>query len=464
MKLIKIIEEKINQYNYKILNKKLEKIFSDDVLYYRSCIVWEAIRIRIKALKEFYNISDNQSNLPDNYRSLFFDQFFELGYNRINTPEYYAYEYALANSFEEDAYILNKIEIIKYFKMNGASENHIFEKIKSEVQIHKTRDNSKNTIVDKEGNLIPYKKNYKLLEYPIIIFDEKIKQELINILSYYYNQIEMNRDEESKFIMDDLQYSGYRNLLHYDEILYPGLILKGKNICYPIIEKLIQLEASLINQYIVKLEKAISYFDIKDIAYILEILFGSAEILSIDYEIQKLLSFNGKHDKSIQKKNKFNVRNNSAVDLETNFEMKKNGAVNGTSLTMNPHIKARIKDEMFLLKDITLTIISENDVEIKIRKKKSFKLSYVDFGFYKVSGKKSIKSKTWETLLDLTRYNITTQDPINRTRIDRLNDKLQEQFGINEEFFEIKKRNSGYNIYKARFSFQDRFYRIKKDI
>jgi len=465
MKLIKLIEEKISQYDYKILNKKLEKIFSEDVLYYRSCIVCEAIEIRIKALKEFYKIPNIQSKFPDNYRSLFFDQFFELGYNRINTPESYAYDYALMNSFEEDAYILNKSDIIEYFKMYGSTENHIFESIKENVKIQNTNyDNGKNTIVDKVGNLIKYEKNYKLLSYPIIIFEEKTKQGMIDILSYYYYIIEENLDNKSKFFIEDNQFSGNRNYLHYEEILYPGLILKDKIVQYPIIEKLIQLEASLINCYIGKLETSIRYFDIEDINYVLSLLFESDQILSIDYEIQKIISVKVKQDKRIQQKNKFNIKNNSTINLENNSGVNEKRSNSRKNQLMNSHIKAYIKDEEFSVGQITLTIISEDEVEIKIRKKKPLKLNYADFGFYKVSGEKRIKTKTWETLLDLTQHKITTKDSINRTRISRLNDKLKEQFGINEEFFELDKNNSEFSVYKPKFDFFDRFYAVKKTI
>ncbi len=129
---------------------------------------------------------------------------------------------------------------------------------------------------------------------------------------------------------------------------------------------------------------------------------------------------------------------------------------------MNPFIKSHIKDVEFSVSDITMTILSEEKVDLRINKMKLLTLTYDQFGFSDVENGKTVPSKPWDTLLKFCKYNITPKDDHIRTDISRLNEKLQKEFGLKEKFIDKEEQKGKPKIYITEFTLNDRFYNTKK--
>ncbi|MBT3756277.1 MAG: hypothetical protein HOD64_12875 [Candidatus Cloacimonetes bacterium] len=132
--------------------------------------------------------------------------------------------------------------------------------------------------------------------------------------------------------------------------------------------------------------------------------------------------------------------------------------------SMNPLIEEYIGDDEFTVGDISLTILTEEMMELKIKKKQPTTLTYKEFMFARKARQKGeiVPLKEWITLLDLVKYNISSQKVVKRAYISNLNIKLKEQFGLEEDFFELKEQINGHKIYNPRFTFKDRFYNPDK--
>jgi hypothetical protein len=480
MNLLEKIKNNIVQRDLSLFVRSLGGFKHNELIYLRSHIVCEALKIRIEVLKKYYDFSTFKTLLPNCYKTFFFEKLFELKGKEINVPpEFFTESYLsqnrkeslflegyFAKGFFEEGFFIDKTYILNE---SGIDQNLIFLMIRDNVSnkyeglLHKPSDYIINDVdyLSKNNN-----SNLKLF-YPIIILDIEYKSKMISLLNFYYNLINDDKICDSKkFITDKKVDNSFhsREFDDYQKKKYPGRTVLDNHHIIPVFEKILEYESGLVTQILFRYtlpEYADLLLNKGTLQEFMLHLFHDDDIQENETKIQRIiLDF-------VRDKNNYELEQ---ANLETtkirmiNDDLLKKSLNPEPNLPMNPHIKTHIGDDVFSIGEITLTILSEDEVEIKIRRRTPLKLNYSDFGFSRVRGGKKTKLKTWETLLDLTRHNITAKIDKNRTRINRLNSKLQEQFKLKEEFFELKKQSDGKSIYEANFTFNDRFFHIKTTI
>jgi len=257
MELLSIIKSIIEEKKYDSLKKNINRIKPDELIKLRSHIVNEALKLRINALEKFYEIKNVNMKLPEKYRNLFFDKLFELKNNEINIPPEFVNEAASILNLEEELYLFDKSDLLNIFSTKDLNQNNIFNIIKYIVynSFEDELYNRNDYILENVDYLSKKNEDNNKMFYPIIILDDECKHNIIYLLTYYYNLIESEIDVElTKFVIGNFsdQYRLYRNNLHKVKIEYPGLqIIENEMVC-PLFEKLINLEAQLINKSILR--------------------------------------------------------------------------------------------------------------------------------------------------------------------------------------------------------------------
>ena len=297
MELLNIIKSIIEEKKYDSLKKNINKIKSDELVKLRSHIVNEALKLRINALEKFYEIKNVNMKLPEKYRNLFFDKLFELKNNEINIPPEFVNEAASILNLEDELYLFDKSDLLNIFSTKDLNQNNIFNIIKYIVynSFEDELYNRNDYILENVDYLSKKNEDNNKMFYPIIILDDECKHNIIYLLTYYYNLIESEIDVElTKFVIGNFsdQYRLYRNNLHKVKIEYPGLQISENEMVCPLFEKLINLEAQLINKSILRydiLEFAQLRIKKQSSKELLLHFFEWEEILMIENEIENVI-------------------------------------------------------------------------------------------------------------------------------------------------------------------------------
>ena len=208
-------------------------------IQFRSYLVSEYCDIRLGVFKELLKMQPN-SSLPSKYRSLFFDQFFELKNDRIKIPSAYkTYEECIIKMQKRLDYY-NTSKTFSYFNnKNDITDNEITVK-NSDVY----------TLIN--HNLSINKNSISKIFIPIIILNERLVNILVETLSLYIRLLECN-DLLNRFLCKvnpTSLISKHKYIYDKEKKKYPSLSLDGNIMHVLFIEELVNLEVELINRLV----------------------------------------------------------------------------------------------------------------------------------------------------------------------------------------------------------------------
>jgi hypothetical protein len=396
-----------------------------------------------------------------------------------------------SNLIDENVYDYDFENLTVLLESKGILLSDIHNKIKNRLRVFpyeylikelSTNDKSLDEneemeyIINELKTLKETEKKEPLLFYPCIsISDSFIIAYASLMLGYYcfFNDDFLLKINTKTEIIKDFEQN-----LNEIKIKFPNAYLDNKKIHYSIFESVMNLE----NELIIEIVNTFNYSHLNNLKKngfcnlhsSLDSLMRNVKIVGISLNIENLIK---EANYTILKEKQKSAENEATTyknlinsdilkdlvkEIYKKLRLQEFVVEPGKKKSINPHIKSYINDEKFSVKEITLDILSEEKVKIKIKKKKSIILTYEQFGFSDVKKGKIIPSAPWTMLLKFCKYNISTIDDHIRTAVSRLDKKLQSEFDLNERFFNKDKQKEGFSIYTPEFSFKDRFYNTKK--
>lgn len=340
-------------WKFESLNKQLDSLEDNDFVRYRSRIICEALRIHIKAIKEYLNLPDSQRTLPQEYKKLLNSQLFILKDDGIQVPTEIIKNAATLCKVEIDYDSKDAYELTKLFYVAENEQSKLCKKI-AELSYNNIRkwDDEYNDLmserfddyvkVDLDSIFIENSDNW-MLYFPIIEFDNETLKDLYSLVGSFYDIIENNKLGKMDKFIENYQEDYFNNDWdQHEKCYYPGVVKlpntnndnRFYNYYYPIIEIIIHIISEIINDYTSRagIQNIVLSLNIVEMEWVLrEYLFEDDDKTnSFIVKIENIVS-TLRNKISTQKENVF--KSNIVELYEENANLKKSQKANNESNT-----------------------------------------------------------------------------------------------------------------------------------